>query len=122
MIGHENFFLDPEKNRHAISLCIDDYARYPDEYEEATGKPYDPAGPAIFGQDSAENPYIIAKPNEQFIEVHVWSRYYGEDYARGDWKTLSFILMWCVFNIPECEVWYGGGRRILDEQTGPVHM
>ena len=89
--------------------------------EEATGKPYNPTGPAIFGQDSAENPYIIAKPNEQFLEVHVWSRYYGEDYARGDWKTLSFILMWCVFNIPDDEHRLCGlGRCVVSNVVKPM--
>jgi len=73
-----------------------------------TGQPYNSNGPAIFSQDSNKEPYIIAKPNEQFLEVHLWSRYYGETYARGDWTNIFFVLMWCISNIPDCEVWYGG--------------
>jgi hypothetical protein len=107
-IGHDHFFLDVEQDRHAISFCIDDYAKYPEEYEEATGHPYSPTGPGIFGQDSAEEPYIIAEPTEQFLEVHLWSRYYGKHYARGDWTLIFFTLMWCVRNFEDAEVWYGG--------------
>jgi hypothetical protein len=120
VIGSEHFFLRPEDDRHALSFTIDDNARYPDEYEEIYGRPFDPNGPAVFSQDGDE---IVAKPNEQFIEVHVWSRYYGEDYARGDWKTLSWVMLWCVYNIPNCEVWYGGDSSgICAEQMTPGRM
>lgn len=123
VIGHEHFFLRPEDNRHAISFVIDNNGEYPDEYEEIHGVPFDPNGPANFGQDSAEDPDIVAEPNEQFLEVHVWSRYYGEHYARGDWKTLSWTLMWCFFNIKDCEVWYGGDSSgVLMEQMTPDRM
>ncbi len=108
VIGHDHFFLEPDKNRHALSFVIDQNARYPDEFEEYHGRPFDPAGPAMFGQDSNEEPYLIAQENEQFIECDLFSRYYSEDYARGDWKMLFFVLMWLVYNIPDCEVWYGG--------------
>jgi ribosomal protein L37AE/L43A len=105
VIGHEQFFLRPEENRHALSFTIDENAKYPDEYEEIHGKPFDRSAPAIYSQDGDD---IVAKPNEQFIELHIFGRYYHEDYARGDWKTLSWIMLWCVYNIPDCEVWYGG--------------
>jgi hypothetical protein len=108
VIGPDAFLLQPDQNRHALSFCSDDYAKYPDEYEEITGIPYTADAPAIFGQDSNEEPFLIAKPNEQFIEVHLFSRYYGEGYERGDWKTISWVMMWCIFNVPNCEVWYGG--------------
>jgi hypothetical protein len=123
-IGAERFFLQPDKNRHALSFCIDTFKEYPEEYEEATGKIWTPTSPAIFGQDSSEKPYIIAKPNEQFIECHVWSRYYGEEYARGDWSSLSMVLMWIVYNIPGAQVWYGGdsGGVELEKMTAKKLM
>ena len=107
-IGHSHFFLRPQENRHALSFVIDDNGRYPEEYEELHGKPYDPNGQAMFGQDSSEDPWIAAKENEQFIEAHLWSRYYSEEYARGDWQIIFMTLMWCINNIPSSEVWYGG--------------
>jgi hypothetical protein len=107
-IGYDHFFIDTDEDRHAISFVIDENKKYPADYEQEPGKPFDPTGPAVYGQDSNEEPYLIAKPNEQFLEVHLFSRYYGEDYARGDWPMIYFTLMWCFHNIPHCEVWYGG--------------
>jgi hypothetical protein len=104
VIGPEYFFLRPEEDRHALSFVLDETAKwatkYPDDYPN-----FSPEGPAIWSQDGDD---IVAEPNEQFIEVHVGGRYYGESYARGDWKSLSWIMMWCVYNIPDSEVWYGG--------------
>lgn len=104
-IGYREFFIDPEKDRHAISFVSDDHVKYPEDYEQVMGKPYVHGAPAVWFQDGDE---IIAQPNEQFLEVHLYSRYYGEEYARGDWTKIFFVLMWCVYNIPNVEVWYGG--------------
>jgi hypothetical protein len=103
VIGPEYFFLRPEEDRHALSFVLEETRKwaekYPDEYPE-----FNP-NIAIWSQDGDD---IVAEPNEQFIEVHVGGRYYGENYARGDWKSLSWIMMWCMFNIQDCEIWYGG--------------
>ena len=104
VIGPEFFFLRPEENRHALSFVLEETRRWAEKYPEDFSR-FDPNGPAIWSQDGDD---IVAEPNEQFIEVHVGGRYYGENYARGDWKSLSWIMMWCIFNIPDCEVWYGG--------------
>lgn len=119
VIGPDHFFVEPEENRHALSFVIDDNARYPDEFEEFHDRPFDPAGPAMFSQDSSEEPYLIALENEQFIACHLFSRYYDEDYARGDWKTLFFVLMWLVYNIKDSEVWYGGDSSgcLMEQMT-----
>jgi hypothetical protein len=103
VIGPDNFFLRPEENRHAISFVLEENRKWAKKYP----KDYPNFNPneTVYSQDGDD---IVAEPNEQFLEVHVSDRYYGEDYARGDWKTLSFILMWCVFNIPDSEIWYGG--------------
>lgn len=95
IVGPEHFTLMPEENRHAITFVADDFRRWAD----------DPNTPHCYGQDG---PDIYPQPNEQFLEIHVVSRYYGEDYARGDWRTLSFVIMWAQYSIPNCEVWYGG--------------
>lgn len=62
-------------------------------------------GKVVYTQDGDD---IVADPDEQFIEVHLWSRYYGEDYARGDWPTIRATAEWLEFRFPGCEVWYGG--------------
>ena len=82
-IGVDSFFLRPGINRHALSF-----------YEEHE---YYQDGPSIFRQD-----------NEQFIEVHLASRYYGEDYPRGYWPSICFTLLWIKANLRDAEVWYGG--------------
>ena len=103
VIGHEKFFLRPEENRHALSFVLEETRKwaekYPKEYPDFDGNK------AVWSQDG---PDIVAEPNEQFIECHVWSRYYHEHYARGDWQALSFIMMWLTFNIKDSEIWYGG--------------
>jgi hypothetical protein len=123
VIGNDVFLLRPDEDRHALTFCIDDYKEYPEEYLEATGNELTDNSPAIFGQDDCDVPYLIAQPNEQFVEVHMFSRYYGEGYERGDWKTLSWVMMWCIFNIPDCEVWYGGDSSgILMEKMTAERM
>ena len=103
VLGHELFFLNPDENRHALSFVLDDYRKWAEDYPED----YPNFNPniAVWSQDGDD---IVAEPNEQFVEVHLFSRYYGEGYERGDWKTLSWVMLWCIFNIPDCEVWYGG--------------
>lgn len=44
----------------------------------------------------------------QMIEVHLWGRYYGPDYARGQWPLYDNIATWLYMRVPGCEVWYGG--------------
>ena len=51
---------------------------------------------------------IFAVKNEWFLEVNLWTRYYGVGYERGDLMTICAVAEWCELNIPNCEVWYGG--------------
>lgn len=62
-------------------------------------------GKTVWTQDGPE---IVAGDNEQFVKVHLWSRYYGEDYARGDWPTIRAVAEWLEMRFAGCEVWYGG--------------
>ncbi len=61
-------------------------------------------------QDSAdENEAIIRPlPGEQFIQVSLYTRYYGPGYERGDFGFIYLLYKWLELNIPEGEVWYGG--------------
>jgi hypothetical protein len=121
IIGADHFFLQPEKDRHALSFVEEKFrhytTKYPDDFQDDDGKPlYPPGHPVVFWQDGDD---IVAQPNEQFLECHMGTRYYGEGYARGDWKTISFVLKWLLLNIPSSEVWYGGDSSgcVLEKMT-----
>lgn len=62
-------------------------------------------GRVVYFQDG---PPIVADEDEQFVEVHLMSRYYAEGYARGDWPTIRAVAEWLEIKFPEGEVWYGG--------------
>lgn len=85
-LGAQHFFIDREGKygelpRGAMSLI--------DVYEQ-------------------DGPKIVPETGETFIELHLWDRWYGKDYERGDLLTLCAIAEWCEQNVPDCQVWYGG--------------
>lgn len=91
----------PDERRRSIELTnyiypLDDDSGVPVEYRQP-GKCWTQDGDPIF-----------AGPDEWFLEVHVWTRYYGVGYERGDLLTLCAIAEWCEVNIQSCVVWYGG--------------
>lgn len=63
-----------------------------------------PSGQAYY-QDGDD---IIAKPGETLLKVHLWTRYYGPGYERGDLFFLIGCAEWIERNIPGAAVWYGG--------------
>ena len=65
----------------------------------------DPTGRVYWSQDG---PDIEPDADEQFVQVHLSSRYYGEGYARGDWPTIRVIAEWLAIRFPKGEIWYGG--------------
>lgn len=71
--------------------------RYRDEGEPPPG--------AVYHQDGDP---IEATKGECLLQVNVYTRYYGEDYERGDILIICAIAEWLEINIPGCEVWYGG--------------
>lgn len=83
--GAEHFFIDREGKytkppRHAIERIR--------KYEQ-DGDPIKP------------------KAGETFLEVHVWGRYYGVGYERGDAPFLIALADW-LEKRTSGEVWYGG--------------
>lgn len=103
-VGADNFFVQFNDEtgaldgHHALSI-VRPYGD--DEYEN------DPAlkGKVVWEQDGPE---IIADADEQFIRVHLWSRYYGPSYARGNWPVIRQVIEWLAMRFPTGEVWYGG--------------
>ena len=86
-IGPEFFYISMEQ--HALSII----------------KPDPQFGRVVWLQDGDP---IIADADEQFVEVHIQSRYYGPGYARGNWPAIRIVAEWLEWRFPSCEVWYGG--------------
>jgi len=105
-LGSERFFInDPEDAigtpHHALSIMRAVTAKsVEDDYDEA-----EHIGKVVWYQDGEP---IIANDDEQFIKIHLWTCYYGEDYARGDWPTIRAVAEWLEIRFPGGEVWYGG--------------
>ena len=55
-----------------------------------------------------DGPPISPENGEQFIRVHMGTRYYGEGYERGDLPFITGVARWLEARIPDAEVWYGG--------------
>ncbi|MEH6414078.1 hypothetical protein [Pseudomonas sp. CGJS7] len=68
-------------------------------------EPGDPPPGSRYQQDG---PPIDADPGECLLEINLFSRYYDEDYARGDPILIAAVADWLDAQIPGCEVWYGG--------------
>ncbi|CAB4143178.1 hypothetical protein UFOVP435_73 [uncultured Caudovirales phage] len=86
----------PEELRRALSLPRSYYPDY-NEPDVEPGK--------IYHQDGDP---ILAADGEWFLDVSLYSRYYGPGYERGDILTICAVAEWIELNIPDCEVWYGG--------------
>lgn len=67
-----------------------------------------------------DGPKITLEPGEQFIEVHFFTRFYGEGYERGGLPLILNVADWLKRNIPQCTaIIYGGDSsgaagRVLD--------
>lgn len=115
-LGHENFFLmrgdeawQEGRSRHALSIVEDtvaatlaEYAGWPEGRAPLAGKPADRQ---VWVQDG---PPIVADADEQFIEVHLFTRFYGPDYERGDWTLIRSVAEFLEVAFPGAQVWYGG--------------
>lgn len=116
---HEQIFADvgkpPKQLRRALSLTNEKYPLEVSEIEhynlnpdlDYTGKIYTQDGDPVFAEDG-----------EWFIEVSLWSRYYGVDYERGNLQVICTVAEWLEYNIGG-EVWYGGDSSgVLAEPFG----
>lgn len=96
----------PEELRRAINLSRD----YSDDEED--GKPVGD-GKAYF-QDGGT---IYAADGEWFLEVSLWTRYYGVGYERGDLMTICAVAEWIEANIPKATVFYGGDSSGVEAES-----
>jgi hypothetical protein len=55
-----------------------------------------------------DGPTIKPGPGEYFYEVHLWGRYYGKGYERGDLPSILAVDQWLGLRVPGCRVYYGG--------------
>lgn len=103
----------PEQHRDAFELSN---ARYPIE-DSNTSIPVEYRAPGkCYLQDGDP---ILADHSEWFLEVSLWTRYYGIGYERGDLLFLCAVAEWCEANIPDCEVWYGGDSGGVEAKPWP---
>lgn len=93
----------PEQRRRSIELTHVIYPFKDGDYNDVPATHRKPG--KAYTQDGEA---VLAEAGEWFLEVNVWSRFYGEGYERGDLLTLCAIAEWCEINVPNCEVWYGG--------------
>ena len=95
-LGHDHFFISEE--HHVLELIKPQSAE--DRWRDST---YD--GKICWHQDGLT---LVAEEGEQFVRVHLWSRYYGEGYERGNWMLLRTVVEWLKRRWPDGAVWYGG--------------
>lgn len=107
IVGADKFMLNREQGTSAITLS----STYNDEDEPlvAPGRAWVQDGPTLY-----------ANEDETFLEVHLWTRYYGVGYERGDLDTICNTAEWCERNIPNCEVWYGGDSSGIEVEPFPA--
>lgn len=90
-LGAKNFMINRKSPRRAIEFTED----YNEQGRD--GK--------VYFQDGDEK---VARPSEWFLNVSVWTRFYGVGYERGDVLFICAIASWLEQNIPSCTVFYGG--------------
>lgn len=91
-------WVSREYNRHALSIV--------GTYEDEDGVYPQLKGQVVYLDDTTEPK--VARPEEQFINVGLYGRYYGPDYERGDFASLYAVTKWLRVRIPAAEIWYGG--------------
>lgn len=80
----------------------------------------DAVGKVVWTQDAEP---IIADEDEQFIKVHLFHRYFGANYERGDWPKLRGVILWLTIRIPQGQVWYGGDSSGIEAQPAtPAYL
>lgn len=77
--GADRFFIDREREQHALSLHTQEY----------------------FGHKDKDHV-------EELISVNTWARYYGPGYERGDFPFIIMLCEYLAAVFPNGDVYYGG--------------
>ena len=51
---------------------------------------------------------IFPEPGEQFLDVNIATRFYGEGYERGNIGLIKNVAEWLEARIPDARIFYGG--------------
>lgn len=103
-----------EATREVHKKMLEDLGPHPEELRRAIrlSRDYsDDEGSAPVGDGKAyfqDGDTLHAKDGEWFLEVSLWTRYYGVGYERGDLMTICSVAEWIEANIPGAVVYYGG--------------
>lgn len=79
--SNDKFWIDYEERRHCLTV-IDEYTQDGDS--------------------------IFPEKDETLIKVHLYDRYYGPGYERGDIGFYISLAAYLESLIPRCEIYYGG--------------
>jgi hypothetical protein len=93
----------PKQLRRAIDLAGSSSFAY---WFEDSDVPEDKRQAGMFYTQDGDT--VLAAPGEYLLELSLWTRYYGENYERGDILTICAVAEWIEANMQPCEVWYGG--------------
>lgn len=91
-VGQEHFYQNRNTGNGALTLTED----YSDSESSPPGKSYWQDGPTLH-----------AKAGETYLEVHLWTRYYGKGYERGNLMAICATAEWIEMNVPNSRVLYG---------------
>lgn len=119
-------FTDDEVRRlsYEVGLAFgaDKFMRSEGNKNKETGEVYWLPHHNISRNDKIEQdgPDEIPREGEQILEVHVFTRYYGVGYERGDLPFLISIAEWLDRKVPGGTVLYGGDSSgVCAEPFGP---
>jgi len=108
----------------AIMLLELKSKRTPDEIESVRYQMCEAFGHGHFFQDRELNhraleivdpkPYGI-KSSHAFLEVNLWTRYYGIGYERGNFPFIYTLAIYLERKLSPCNVYYGGDHTYIVE-------
>lgn len=76
----------------------------PDDWHDGKGR----HAIEVIDKYEQDGPDILPEDGETFLCVHLWTRYYGKGYERGDCTTICAVAEWLESRVPGGVVWYGG--------------
>lgn len=87
------------------------FVRRPSTWTDSQGIKHVVAGHhamSIVGSFEQDGPTIFPDAGETFVRVHLYGRFYGIGYERGDLVNILGIARWLRTAFSSCSIWYGG--------------